>query len=243
VRGTGRRIRLSTGPGLLFAAAFVLALIAFLPMRLVLGWIGLGDQGLAARSVDGSVWWGTLTDARFGDLAVGDLDASLSPVQLLLGRAKVSLDSRGETRTLHGALRVSRHSFGLDEMTGALSAGTVFAPVPVTGVDLDAVTVRFQDGTCQRAEGRVKAILSGDVGGLPLSQGMSGTAKCESGALLLPLASQSGNESAAIRFWPTGRFRAELTVRPTDPADGAKLTTSGFQQSAQGYTLAVEGTL
>ncbi len=238
-----RRIRLATGPGLLFGAAFVVALIAFLPMRLVLGWIGLGDQGMTARSVDGSVWWGTLTEARFGDLAVGDLDAGLSPFQLLLGRAKVSIDSRGDARTLNGAIVVSRHSFGLDEMTGALSAGTVFAPVPVTGIDLDAVTVRFQDGTCQRAEGRVKAMLSGDVGGLALAQGLSGTAKCESGALLLPLASQSGNELAAIRLWPSGRFRAELTIRVADPADAPRLVTSGFQQTPQGYTLAVEGTL
>lgn len=238
-----RRIRLTTGPGLLFAAAFVLALIAFLPMRLVLGWIGLGDQGLSARSVDGSVWWGTLSEARFGELSVGDLDAGLSPFQLLVGRASVALDSRGSARALHGAVGVSRHSFGLDDMTGSLSAGTVFAPVPVTGIDLDDVSVRFQDGSCQRAEGRVKAMLSGDVGGLPLAQGLSGTAKCESGALLLPLASQSGNETAAIRLWPSGRFRAELTVRPGDPADGAKLTMNGFQQSAGGYTLAVEGTL
>ena len=235
------RIHLKTGPGLLFAAAFVMALIAFLPMRLMLGWIGLGDQGLTARSVDGSVWWGTLTDARFGDLAVGDLDAGLSPFQLLIGRARVALDSRGDGRILHGAASVSRHSFGLDDMTAALSAGTVFAPVPVTGIDLDQVSVRFRDGSCRRAEGRVKATLSGDVGGLPLSQGLSGTAKCESGALLLPLTSQSGIETAAIRLWPSGRFRAELSVRPANPADGTKLQLSGFQQTPQGYTLAVEG--
>jgi len=238
-----RRIRLSTGPGLLFAAAFVVALVAFLPMRLVLGWIGLDAQGMTARSVDGSVWWGSLSEARFGDLAVGDLDAGLSPLQLLLGRARISLDSRDDTRTLHGAMTVSRHSFGLDDMTGALSAGIVFAPVPVTGIDLDAVTVQFKDGTCQRAEGRVKALLSGDLGGVTLAQGLSGTAKCDSGALVLPLASQSGAETATIRLWPTGRFRAELSVRPSDPADGLKLTASGFQQTAQGYTLAVEGRL
>jgi general secretion pathway protein N len=238
-----RRIRLATGPGLLFTAAFVVALIAFLPMRLVLGWIGLDDTGFTARAVGGSVWSGSLTEARFGELAVGDLNASLSPLQLLIGRAKVSLDSRGSSKALRGAVGISRHSFGLDDMTAALSAGTVFAPVPVTAIDMDDVTVRFQDGICQRAEGRVQATLSGDIGGVALSQGLSGIAKCESGALLLPLASQSGSEAATIRLWPTGRFRAEMSVRPSDPAAAAQLLQSGFQQSAAGYTLAVEGTL
>lgn len=236
-----RRIRLSTGPGLLFAAAFVVALIAFLPMRLVLGWIGVGEQGLSARAVDGSIWWGRLTEARMGELAVGDLGARLSPLQLLIGRARVTLDGRDRTRPLHGAIGISRHSMGLDEMTASLSAGTVFAPVPVTGIDLDDVSISFENNSCVRAEGRVKAILSGDVGGIPLSQGMSGTAKCESGALLLPLVSQSGAEAATIQLWQTGRFRAELSVRPSDPAAGAKLVLSGFRPTAAGYTLAVEG--
>ncbi|MEN2785140.1 type II secretion system protein N [Sphingomonas qilianensis] len=237
-----RRIRLTTGPGLLFAAAFVMALLAFLPMRLVLGWIGVGEQGLTARAVEGSVWWGSLSEARFGDLAVGDLRAQLSPVQLLVGRARVTLDGREDVRPLHGAIGISRHSIGLDDMTASLSAGTVFAPVPVTGIDLDDVSVRFQDGNCARAEGRVRATLSGDIGGIALSQGMSGTAKCDSGALLLPLASQSGTEAATIRLWQTGRFRAEISVQPSDPAAGAKLVLSGFRPTAAGYTLAVEGT-
>jgi general secretion pathway protein N len=236
-----RRIRLTTGPGLLFAAAFVIALLAFLPMRLVLGWIGVGEQGLSARSVDGSVWWGALTEARFGDLAVGDLRARVSPLHLLVGQARVTLDGREQARALHGAIGISRHSMGIDDMTASLAAGTVFAPVPVTGIDLDDVSVRFADGNCARAEGRVRATLSGDVGGIPLSQGMSGTAKCDSGALLLPLTSQSGTEAATIRLWQTGRFRAEISVRPSDPAAGAKLVLSGFRPTEAGYTLAVEG--
>ncbi|MEG3085807.1 type II secretion system protein N [Sphingomonas sp. PB4P5] len=233
---------MTTGPGLLFAAAFVIALLAFLPMRLVLGWIGVGEQGLTARSVDGSVWWGSLTEARFGDLAVGDLRARVSPLHLLVGQARVTLDGREKARALHGAIAISRHSMGIDDMTASLAAGTVFAPVPVTGIDLDDVSARFDDGNCTRAEGRVRATLSGDVGGIALSQGMSGAAKCESGALLLPLTSQSGAEAATIRLWQTGRFRAEISVRPSDPAAGAKLVLSGFRPTASGYTLAVEGT-
>lgn len=236
-----RRIRLTTGPKRLFLAAFVVALIAFLPMRLVLGWIGLGDQGFSARTVSGSVWAATLTEARFGDLAVGDLRARLSPFALFVGRASVAVDGRDQARPLRGTIQLSRHSVGVSGMTAALAAGTVFAPVPVTGIDLEDVSVRFDDGSCTRADGRVRAMLSGEVGGIPLSQSMSGTAKCESGALLLPLVSQSGTEAATIRLWQTGRFRAELSVRPGDPAAGARLVLSGFRPTAAGYTLAIEG--
>jgi hypothetical protein len=34
-----------------------------------------------------------------------------------------------------------------------------------------------------------------------------------------------------------------MSVRPSDPTAAAQLLQSGFQQSAGGYTLAVEGTL
>ncbi|MGH6616154.1 type II secretion system protein N [Sphingomonas sp.] len=236
-----RRIRLTTGPTALFGAAFVIALVAFMPMRLVLGWFGLGETGLAARSVTGSVWWGSLSGAQFGDLELGDLRAGLSPVQLLVGRARVGLDGRESDRALRGAIGVSRHSMGLDDMTATLAAGNVFAPVPVSAINLDDVSVRFKDGTCERAEGRVRATLNGDLAGIALTQSLSGTAKCDSGALLLPLASQSGTENVALRLWATGRFRAELSVQPADPAAVPKLVLSGFQPDANGYTLAIEG--
>ena len=238
-----RRIRLTTRQGLLFGAVFVIALIALLPMRLVLSWIGLGDAGLTARSAEGSVWWGSLTEARFGDLAVGDLNAHLSPFYLLIGRAHVALDRQDGVQPLHGAISISRRSLGLDDITASLSAGAVFAPIPVTGVDLSNVSVRFENGECVRAEGRVKATLSGEVGGIALGQGMSGAAKCDSGALLLPLVSQSGVETANIRLWQAGRFRAEMTVQPVDAAAGAKLVLSGFRPGPRGYVLAVEGAL
>ena len=50
-----RRIRLKTGPNALFLAMFVVALIVFLPLRLALGWFGLAEQGLTARSVSGGI--------------------------------------------------------------------------------------------------------------------------------------------------------------------------------------------
>ena len=85
------RIRLATGRRALFLAMFAVAVLVLLPMRLALGWASLDSQGFSAREVTGSVWSGRLVEARFGDVALGDLDASVSPLALLIGRARIAL--------------------------------------------------------------------------------------------------------------------------------------------------------
>src|SRR3954466_2057613 len=118
------RIRLTTGPAAIFGAMFIVALIAFLPLRLAMGWFDLGNTGLTAREVSGSVWYGDLREASFGGVALGDLHAGLSPFQLLVGRARIDLSGQGDTvRPFHGAIGVTRHSFGIDDLTATLPAG------------------------------------------------------------------------------------------------------------------------
>ena len=148
------RIRLKTGPLAFFGAAFVVALVALLPLRLATGWFDLGNSGLTAREVNGSVWYGNLREASFGGVALGDLHAGLSPIQLLVGRARIDLSGQGgAARPFRGAIGVTRHSFGVDDLTATLPAGNVFAPVPVSALDFDDVSVRFQDGIAKRRKG------------------------------------------------------------------------------------------
>lgn len=238
-----RRIRLATGPGVLFLAMFVLAMVAFLPLRLALGWFGLAEQDMSARSVSGSVWSGAMSEVRFGEVALGDLSAGVAPLQLLVGRARVDLAGRDDPPAprLSGALGITRHTFGLDDVTASLPIGNAFAPVPVTVLDLADVTVRFRDRTCEHAEGRVRATLSGDFSGTPVPASLAGTARCDAGALLLPLTGAAGGEGTVIRIWPDGRYRAELTLAPGDPAATARLQAAGFVTTAQGLQLAIEG--
>ena len=239
------RFRLKTGPVALFGAVFVVALLVLLPLRFVLGAFELEQSRVAAREASGSVWFGHLREAQVGSIALGDLSASLSPWALLAGRARVDLASPATgadaTRAIHGAISVSRHGVGLDDMTASVPAGAVFAPLPVSGIDLDAVTVHFVNGTCESAEGRVKATLGADIAGISLGQGLTGTARCDAGALLLPLASQAGTEQIALRLWLNGRFRADLTVKPSDPSAAQKLELSGFQPSPSGHRLSIDG--
>lgn len=236
------RIPLSTGRRTLFLALFAAAMLAFLPLRLALGWSGLDGQGFAAREVTGSLWSGRLIEARFGDIALGDLDAGLSPFALLIGRARIALasDSNDPTQRLSGVVEIGRNRAAVVDASGPLSPGNAFAPLPVSALNLDGVTVRFVDGACQSAEGRVRASLAGAFLGQPLPGALSGSARCDAGALLLPLTSGAG-EGVSLRLWPDGRYRADLTLIPTDPSIAARLDNAGFAANGAGRTLSIDG--
>ena len=233
-----RRIRLRTGPAALFGAMLVAALIVFLPMRLALGWFGAETLGLTARAATGSVWDGRLLDARFGDLVLGDVEAGLSPLALLVGRARIAID---DGAALHGALAVSRHGRSIDDLTASLPTGRIFAPLPVTRLDLTDVTIHFGDDDCERAEGRVSAALVGDAAGVPLPAAVAGTPRCEGDALVLPLASQAGTERVTLRIAGDGRYTAALVLAAPDPIAAQRLASAGFVASPEGYRLSVEG--
>ncbi len=237
------RLRMTTRPSVLFAAMLVVALIVFLPMRLALGATGLADQGLSARRVGGTIWGGSMLEARFGEVALGDLRVSLSPLALLVGRARLAFEGAGaDGRPIMGAATISRHAMGIDGVTASLPAAALFAPLPVTMLSLEDVTVRFRDGVCEEAGGRVRATVTGEAGGLPLPPTMMGNARCEAGALLLPMTGQGGTEAVNLRIRPDGRYTADLVLTPGDPAAAAKLEQLGFVAgSGGGYRLSAQG--
>jgi general secretion pathway protein N len=238
------RVRLATRPAVLWGALFAMALLAFVPLRLALGLIGVGEQGFAAREVRGSVWAGRLVEARFGALALGDLDARLALWPLVVGRARIELDgAAGRPDRLEGAVTVGRHLAGIDDVTATLPAGRLFAPAPVGLLDLDAVSVRFRDGVCEAADGRVRATLSGALAGLGPGQQLAGTLRCEAGQLLVPLASQAGTEQVAVRLSGDGTYTARLTLAAPDEATAERLRADGFAPAPEGLALTVNGRL
>ena len=236
------RIALPTRRTVFFLAALAIALVVLLPLRVAAGWFDMGGKGLAAREAEGSLWLGRLREAQFGPVLLGDVDARLNVLPLFVGRARLSLhrdaDSGGP---LDGAISVTRNSFGLEDVTGQLRVGTLFGPIPIATLDLTDVSVRFEGEQCESAEGQVRAGLAGSVAGLALPSGLSGAVRCQSGAALLPLAGQSGMEQVNISIEASGRWRAELIVRPTDPATIQRLTAAGFAPGAGGYVRRIDG--
>ena len=232
-----------TRPRAVFVALLVAALIATMPMRFALGLAGLSGAGLSARSSVGPVWFATLRDVHFGDIDLGDMHAFLAPLALLAGQARIDVAGPQPLTgpALRGGVTVSGAGFGVDDVTASVAAGRLFAPLPVTKVDLEDVSVAFTRGACANADGRVKLALGGAVGGITLAQGLSGTARCEGAALAIVLASASGTERLRLTVKGDGRYRSELVVATSDPASIASLTASGFQSGSDGYRLSVEG--
>src|SRR3954469_9080575 len=110
------RIRLPLKRTIFFLAAFAFAVIALIPLRVAIGWFGA--EGLAAREAEGSIWLGMLKEAQMGPVALGDVRARLNVRPVVIGRAGVFLSHDEPDGHFQGAVSVSRHSFGIEDMTG-----------------------------------------------------------------------------------------------------------------------------
>ena len=222
----------------------LLGFILFLPMRVALGLAGLERLGVAARDVRGTVWSGRIDQLMLGDIPMGSVRAGLSPVSLLMARARFDIARKaGLADDISGALTVGFGRIGVDDVTGAVPLGRAFAPLPIASLDMEDVTAWFANDHCGHGEGRVRARMAGQFPGLNLTQGLSGTVACDGDALLLPLVSQSGMEKIALRLWRSGRYSAEMRVETADPTLAAALGRSGFATVGNAQVLKVEGTL
>lgn len=232
------RIRLPVGRTLFVAAAFLFALAASLPLRLALDWFGFGERGVAARAATGSVWVGALQEARLGPVALGDVGARLHLLPLFLGRARLGLEGSDGAAPLRGAVTIARRGFALDDVSGRFRLGPG-SPLPFAAIDLDGFSAGFVDGRCTRAGGAVRVPLAGALAGL--AAGLSGTARCDGGALLLALAGGGGTERLDLRLSGDGRYRADLAVRTNDSDVRARLQAAGFRPAGGMLVLRIDG--
>jgi general secretion pathway protein N len=208
------RIRVPMRRAVLFGALFALALLIFLPLRLVLGAI---DTGLSAREASGSVWSGHIKEARLGPAALGDLDARLSPWPLLVGHTRIAVARASNAADrFAGAFTIAGHRRAIDSLSGTIPIDS-FGTLPIASLDLTDVTIVFRDDQCDRAEGQVRANLSGAAPALDLPASLSAAVRCDRGALLLPLASGPGTEGLAVRIFGDGRYEARLSARAGAP--------------------------
>lgn len=232
-------MRLRTGRTVLFLGLLLFALVALIPMRLAVGWFG--GSGLSAREASGSIWFGALKEAQFGPVALGDVDARLNVLPLFIGRARLSLSREGPDGSFEGAVSVSRHSFAVEDLTGQVRAGAMFAPAPIGTLAFDDLSASFENGLCASAEGRVRATAAGSIAGVPLAGVLAGDARCAEGALLLPLASEAGLGQVNLSVRGNGGYAIELVIRQVDPALAPALAQAGFQPGPGGYVRRIEG--
>lgn len=233
------RIMLPLRRPLLLLMLTLIALVALLPLRLMLDAVALDQRSLAAREARGTIWRGSLAEAQFGGVPLGDLRVGLRFWPLLLGRARINLE-RDDPAGLSGSVAIGRHSFGVDDVSARLDLAGAAPQLPIGALTLSRLSAHFVDGTCTRAEGQVQASSAGLLGTLLPQSTFIGSVRCDAGDLLLPLAETSGIGELNVRVSSDGPVRAELLVRSPDDLTRNRLLAAGFQLRGSGYVLAID---
>jgi general secretion pathway protein N len=234
----------STRARLLFGAALLVGLVATFPLALAFRMAGLDAMGLAARSLRGPVWWGGAEELTVAGVRIGTVDMFLDPLRLLIGT--VRLDAArvlGRPDDLAGGISLGMGSHGLEKVTGSFAIGHLVEPLPISRAELDGFTVRFVAGRCAFAQGRVRVHVPALVAGLSLANGLTGEARCDGEALLLPLVSQSGQARLELRVSGDGGYEAQMRVSGATPTMASALAASGFRPAGGEQRLRVTGRL
>ncbi len=222
----------------------LLALILFLPLRLASGLLGFVQFGLSARQVSGSVWSGKLDQAHIGALTLGTLDVGMEPAPLLLGRARLAFARPADDADgpLSGTVESGFGRRAISHVTGSI-AGPGTGALPIERLTFDNLSVRFSDGTCAAASGRVTLVVGLEIAGVTLANGLSGEARCAGGRLQLPLVSQSGMERVTMTIAVDGSYAARVAVQPGDAMVATALSASGFVADSGAYVRTYRGQL
>jgi general secretion pathway protein N len=228
---------------LFFAVVLLFMLLAAFPLSLAFRWAGLDAMGVSARSLRGPVWWGGAEELTVAGVRIGTVDVFLDPLRLLTGTVRMDIARIGTQDDLSGGISRGLGAQGLEHVTGSFALGALFEPLPVTRAEFERFTVRFAGGRCVSAEGRVRLHVQPLTAGLDLANGLSGDARCEGEALLLPLASQSGQERLELRIGADGGYEATMRVRGASGALASGLAASGFRVAGGEQLLRITGKL
>jgi general secretion pathway protein N len=216
---------------IILAGLLVLALILLLPLRLALG-LAM-PESVTARSVEGSVWSGRIADLNVGPLPLGTVDAALEPLPLAIGRAQFAIAREGfAARVAPGRVSNANGSVLLPDGLGGL---------PVTSLGFGDFTAVIANGQCSEAKGTLSLTLASLGPLLPDALTLTGQARCEKGALVVPMRGPQGMERLTLRLGGDGRWQADLVLSglPQETADALK--SSGFDARPGGIGLGTSG--
>ncbi len=212
-------------------------IVLIFPLSVVVALTGLPSAGLATRAATGTLWDGRLYQASIAGLAVGDTQVGLRVLPLFLAR----IESRLVAPRLTAVAQVSPGGWEVRHATGSVEPGDRLGPI--ARLDFDDARIGFSGKRCSVGEGRVRASLTMQIGGVALPGGFSGMMRCEGSELLLPLVGQSGLERLSVFIDADGKWRATLNMRTTDLEMQRKLDASGMARGPEGYTMRLSGRL
>jgi len=215
-----------------------IAAIIFMPLRMI-----VSSDAMSARKVEGIIWDGSIRDLKVGRLPIGDVNARLHFLPLLLARAEISF-SRGDAPFapgLSGSIVRRFGGFSVDGVTATLPVADIFTPLPADNIQLQDFSVRFIAGQCADAGGSVRLTFASGVPGYELANGLLGTPRCASRQLLIPLVSQSAMERVDIRLAADGGYSAAISLAGDRSEQAQSLILAGFRPVAGGYRMVRRG--
>jgi general secretion pathway protein N len=200
-----------------------IGLAAMLPARLL-----LPAPPLSATSTAGSLWHATLAGAAIGPARLGTVVLKLQPGAFAQGRLQWQV-----TGGVSGALFHSMSGGGGEALAGTLS-GAVLPGLPLAAIGVADTSILLDvDGRCRSASGQVTATLAVALAG---QTSLTGAARCDASALLLPLASPDGRVRLDLRFDAQG-WQARLGISGAPPAEAMALAAGGFGRSGGEFVL------
>jgi general secretion pathway protein N len=220
---------------LVFAAAFLVVLVALFPLRLGLGLMQAQARGLSASAVTGSIWSGRLSGATLGSAPLGEVRAGLDVLGLFRGGGRVWVRAEGPIRA-RGVLQLGGAAFALEDMDATLPSSLVLPGLPVQGrLQLTDFTAAFRHGDCRKAAGTVRLadVSVGAASGLVLE----GKARCQGRRLAIPLEGQAQGVGlqALLTVDGRGRYEVQSLIRSSDANLAATNGMRGLERTLEGY--------
>ncbi|MBV6850621.1 type II secretion system protein N [Xanthomonas euvesicatoria] len=215
---------------LLLVSMVGVALLAFVPLRLVLPREGLPFSVL---DVEGPIWAGTLRQVQWQGIAFGDVAVRPRLWPLVHGERQVQLQSTQlHLRLVDGAQRGIRNAQG--QLLVRQPGGVALIDL---ALQLQQVDLLFDATGCVQAHGRVSLQLlasgAGELPGLPPLR-LSGQPACVDHTAVLTLLPDTAlpagvQAEAQLQLWPDGRWQLQSRVDPAqDAVLGVGLQLLGF---------------
>jgi len=207
-----------------------------LPLAILASVAGLGDTGLAARTVDGTAWKGRMLDASFKGARLGDLQVRVAPLDLLTGTARFRVSAlSGEGMSGEGYAGLSGQ--GIRNVDAQLMLGRDLRAVGVETAQLSGVSLRYKNGRCTEASGQMTVYLADGLLTRAVGPQMSGAAVCANGQLSFRLSDPEAKGTLALEFPDNGQQRFIMILRPSDTLDKGALKALGFVETPVGHKL------
>ncbi len=226
-----------------FVVALVIALLAYLPLRVVTQAIGLQSNGIQFDRAVGTIWRGSLSDVHVGGEAIGQVNLNLNAISLLQLKPAASFEFVGAAGNGKGLI--------VTGLNRELEIKDAFARIQLnTFKHLDAQLRRSPStlnlsisnlkigaaGNCIEAAGGLKTDLLTVVGRSWAWDGpaMDGRIVCVGDDYELTLQNQTGLDeiSAKAVLRSDNTYDVEASVKTQNPRLSNALISYGFKGQA-----------